>query len=355
MTLIAYTNNYNRPILIGDILLTSKEEGKQVEIPTFLQNIEGLLPTSQTIFPYSLRQKLYVINEKIAIGMAGNVYQMTRFLEDFKCFFKYYPTNKEGYAKFLETYDISDISECAIVICIIEKVDDSFQFTHNYIGDWNRVNHPVIEFSNVVGTGASSFIDTIKTFNGVDITGTHPVSINLSLLSNMIAMERLTLASIMEAWGAGFEIIECTDGNFKKVDELTFVIWKSKINEESTDLDKDPFLIFHYKYSNDVLIINTFSGGKIARYAVLPLDMKREDFNEDEVPASVDFSSKLLVSTFIIEYQNEFYFPTLVSELGDGTEAIKVNVKNNGSTIEVMIREDISRKLAQETIKIARQ
>lgn len=352
MTLISITHNYNRPIIIGDILTTSLEKGKEVEIPSFLSSVEGLLPKNQDYFPYQLRQKIYIIKDRLAIALAGNVYQMTLFLIDLKDYFEYYEVTEENYRKFISEYDLSSINECAILICIIEN--DKLKFNQYHYGNWLTFKHEMFETVMACGSGASNFIKLIKSSKNYSGKQYNPVAINLSILSNLLTDERFTLNSILNAWGAGFEMIECSKGIFKKVDDLTFVIWKGKVNEKLDDIEGDPILILHYKYVNDVLIIRSYSKGEIKGYGVLPLYMKKEEINENDYPNNVDFVSTKVISTYVLEdLKGNVYFPTFYTEPNDGIETIKVNVESNGS-IEILMRQDKIQDMINDIITSAK-
>jgi hypothetical protein len=341
MTLIALTVSGRVPMIIGDVLTTWSERGKNVEIPTFLGPIEHKLGVEQRNIPYSLKQKVYVIKDLISIALAGNVYQMTLFLKDLKDYFRFYEPTVANYEKFIQSYDLGNISNCSILVCLLESINDTAQFSYYRYGQWYIAENSPENYSIATGTGTAKFLDTFLNLNLKPSEPPHVASY-LTMLSVLLTEERFTLNSIMEAWGAGYEIIWVQDKKFQKIDNLTIVIWDCNFNEDGTDLRCAPVLIFHYKYHEEILIINTFNGSEIARYGVLPLDRKKEDIDLDRIPGNVDFVSSLVISTLLIRHRDgTVSLPTLVTEPGDGVEAVKVKVENNGSSIEALLRNDV--------------
>lgn len=244
MTVISLTTNYGYPILIGDILTTSKERVRGVLLPGFSQDVEENLPANQTYFPFALRQKIYVIKEQIALGMSGNVYQMTLFLQDIKNHFKYFAPTEENFLKFMETFDMESISECSVLVFIVAKNDKGEKDInlHHY-GEWKEYNHPAIQAGLITGSGANSFLERLNMI-GYDVhEGSNPSTINLTLASLFLADEVYTMESIMDSWGAGFEMIQFLDWKFRKLEEITFIIWDTKLSENSTEVDHYLFLL----------------------------------------------------------------------------------------------------------------
>lgn len=346
MTLISFTTNYGRPLLIGDLLTTSDQRGSALEIPTFMSNIDDDLPENSS-FPFELKQKIYVIKDHIALGLGGNVYQVTAFLKDIKGFFNHYEPNEVNFKRFMDGYDEESIDDCAILIFIVEYLDGEFHPTIQSHGNWEQYKDPLIEMGVVTGTGKNSFFEKLSLVKASERDENMARTINLSLLSMFIAEERYTMDTIAESWGAGFEVIEYRDGKFQKMNDHTFVICHSKLNDEGTAIINKPFLIMHYTYHGEILTINTYLAGEFKRYGALPLDIKREDFDQYEIPEYQGFHSTNVLCTFVIEKETGgFFFTTVLTNADNEDGMILVKFEPPAPAyLEVHIDQSITDKI----------
>ncbi|MET3977444.1 hypothetical protein ABIB62_000010 [Mucilaginibacter sp. UYP25] len=319
MTLISFTANYGRPILIGDLLTTSDAPRPAAQIPAFLSNIDDSLPDNAS-YPFELKQKIYVIKDTIALGLAGNVYQMTDFLKDIKGFFNYHESTEANLKKFMADYDKNAIDDCCILVFIVEYLGEEFHPSVHTHGNWEQYEDSLVQLGLITGSGKNAFFEKLALVNAGDRDEDKARTINLSLLSMFIAEERYTMDSIVEAWGAGFEVIEYSGGKFKKMDDHTFVICHSKLNETGTAIINEPFLIMHYTYHGEVLTINTYLASEFRRYGVLPLDIKRENIDQFDIPEYKGFRSSNVLCTFVIEKEDGGFFFTTVLTNGDNEE-----------------------------------
>src|SRR5690348_10792787 len=112
MTLIAYTVNKEIPFLIGDILISATGLEKGIQLPTNDFDITDYLITTEELKPFELRQKIYIISERVSIAFSGGVKQMTIFLKEFRLRCSYYDNTggitKEAISEFLNEYDLKN-------------------------------------------------------------------------------------------------------------------------------------------------------------------------------------------------------------------------------------------------------
>jgi hypothetical protein len=355
MTLVSYTSNYGRPILMADLLITSNDRRGSTEIPAFLSNVDEELPIGQQSFPYELKQKIYVIHDQIAVGLAGNVYEMTLFLQDIKSYFNHYPATLENVKNFMDNYDQESISGSSIIVLIVEISDSTL---YNYItayGKWEQYDDKWIERGIVTGTGASSFFEKLNhltpLLSETDKDGHR--GFNINLISLFMAEERYTMETIVDAWGAGFEVIEYTGSKFQKVDDLTYIVCHTEFIEQTKTVSNTPFLVMHYTYHGDILTINTYLDTEFRRYGVLPLTMKKEDFASDAIPAYEGFESKQVVCVFVIEKpEGGHYFTSILTHSESDEFTIKVSFRPPAPAyLEIQIDETISERIASEYLE----
>jgi hypothetical protein len=334
---------------MGDLLITTNLPGNLTEIPTFLDSVDAAMPSNQQSFPLGLRQKLYLINDQIALALAGNVYQMTTFLEDIKNFFKFHTTTYQNLNSFMEGYDQESVLDCSILVIIVESFEEALVPNILAFGNWERYTDPLIENGLITGTGKRAFFDKLQLISRDNSAHSDLRNTNLILLSLFLADERYTLDSIIDSWGAGFEVIEFYEGKFRKMDNLTYVICHTEINEEGTSLTNIPFLVMHYTYHGEILTINTYLDNEFKRYGVLPLDIKKENFDSSQIPDYNGFESTQVLCTFVVKKKNgNFFHTSVLTNPDDGFDAIKVKFQPPAPAyLEIHIDEMLSDKILE--------
>lgn len=347
MTLISLTTNFGNPILIGDLLITSEKVTAERQIPSLLSDVKDFFPNGKKYYPIDLKQKIYVIEEKIALGLAGNEYQMKEFLDDIQIFFKHHLPNEENFLKFINNYDYRNRDDCSILVFILEEEFGKIKPSVHVYGYWEEFCDPQIEVGVLTGSGKNAFKKKLQSLK-IDGDQTNVSrAINFSLIPLFLAEENQTLNSILEAWGAGFQLIEYVNGKFKKLDEYTIVVCKSTLTNSGKSIENDPYLIMYYKYYGEVLIINTVLNDVFKRYGVLPLNLKKENFEESLIPDFRSFESSIVLCTFVLEKNDDLFFTTVLHEGNDKDNRFKVRLKSNG-VVEVIIDEEVSEIVAKK-------
>lgn len=165
-----------------------------------------------------------------------------------------------------------------------------------------------------------------------------------------MAEERYTMESIIEAWGAGFEVIEYSENGFKKLDDFTYIICHSEFDSENITLKNTPFLVMHYTYHEDILTINTYLEDEFKRYGVLPLDIKKEDFDTSIIPPHNGFESSQVVCAFVIEKpEGGHYFSSVLTHSQSDQYTIKASFQPPAPAyLQIHIDDMISKKIAEE-------
>lgn len=229
MTLIASTLNYAYPIIVGDILMTSEEVKRDVAIPTFLKSVNDLLPADHKFFPFSLRQKIYVVTDSLAIALAGSEFQMRLFLEDIRMNFKYKPCTHSNVVDFVNGYDYSNFDQSACLLLHAEKKEEGVEMNTITIGKWQEAESPTLEYVYACGTGSEYFLNNssqrMHFGNAGDPNALYrAISLNYIQLSKLLGIERLNMETLKNSWGAGFEMIYFDGERFRKMDDITFII-----------------------------------------------------------------------------------------------------------------------------------
>jgi len=320
MTLIANTSNYNCDILIGDILMTSASRNREVGIPVFLGGVDQHLPNDQTFYPYSLRQKIYVVQDQLAIGFAGYESEIKPFFEDIRIFFRYREATSHHLRSFLEEYDFNGFGNSAAYILLAEKDENGTTIQHCTIGSWINGNSLTYEEVRACGSGAEDFLaeaaESLISSGEENVNFIHQtIALNYTLLIKILGKERLSLETIKKYWGAGFEMIYYDGNKFKKVDDITFLFWKGTLDIVTGKFEVSPFLILNYKYYDDLLVINSSNGSNFTSQGVLPFYLTKEDIDKSKLPQTLFSNAPKVCSTYFLELSNgKTSVPTFFTE-----------------------------------------
>jgi hypothetical protein len=360
VTLIANSTNYSFPLMIGDLLMSSEEKNSEVQIPVFLKDVENRLPTNQKFFPFRLRQKIYVLTDNMCIGLAGLEFEMRLFLEDIKLYFKFHESSKKEIEKFYNEYDFSNFSGSSLLIMYAEKTKDGHLIHQITRGHWNYKESKMLEHLYTCGSGSKTFMEFSDYYGEFYESQNTPslnraISLNFAILCNILSVERITLETIKSYWGAGFETIYFDGNKFKKITDITFLICTGKVNLDDESYEIAPFIALNFRYHNEILVITSTDFKKVEGYAVLPLTMKKEDVDINQIPNITNFNSHTFCTTFVLEFSNgTVYSPSVFTENNINHPGFKIDFTSNGSS-EIWINSEVEQKLVKDTIKIIKQ
>jgi hypothetical protein len=274
MTLIASTFNYNQPFLIGDLLISSETAIKSIQLPTNTSDVTKYL-NSNSYLPDKLNLKVYIINNHVAIALAGDVREITEFLKELKIRCSYYDEaiDEEVIMKFLYDYEYSTMfAQSAFCIYLGKPNGNKISFQHICYPDelWRTKTTEVFGKVFASGTGANEFLHQ-ATIEQVTRASTEKgsflrtKSVHLSFFARMLAVERFALVTVKKNWGGGFEMIYFDGKSFNKIDDFAYVINYGQF-DESGDFDLPvPELIQYYKYVDSILVITSIEVEKWER------------------------------------------------------------------------------------------
>jgi hypothetical protein len=337
MTLISLTANFGYPIIMGDILTSSEDTDTELAIPTFLQGVNHLLPAEQKLLPYKLRQKIYIIQEQLAVALAGSEYEMKFFLEELKNNFKYCELTLANLEAFLAAFDYEQVQQSAAIMLFAEKTAAGILLHERRIGTWREGPSPLHEHVFACGSGSEQFMKEAGVAmhtNGVGDPDplSQAISFNYILLAKLLVQERTTLETIKKHWGAGFEMIYYDGTKFIKMDDVTYVIWKAKLDLQTGKHEEYPFLILNFKYHGELLAITATDCIKTEGYGVLPIYMKKEDVDPAQLPSKPHIDGKRMCSIYIIELSNGYTVtPAFFTEKSAQPSFVTINANANDS------------------------
>jgi len=256
MTVISMTSNFGMPVLMGDILISSQNGTATFSLPTLLNGIGEEFGNTTQYLPIGLKQKLSIINDQLCVALGGRLDQIYSFNNAlYAAFCNHIPDNDE-LEKFLHSYDKEKSTHLTslVLLAIIKKDEITFRIHH--LVNWLSEKNEELEHIYVAGSGALHFIEQARIKgDGSGYTNFFNKALvqNLQLLSNFIGLETTTANSILENWGAGYELVYFFK-KFKKLDDFSFIVFDGRYIQKNKLLFK-PIGVYKYKYFGNRLII----------------------------------------------------------------------------------------------------
>lgn len=356
MTMLSLTYNQGFPVLLTDILFTSEQGDKNFSLPTHLDGVKRLISNDIiTRSPIDLRQKVYIINERLCVALGGRLDQMYSFLNYIQAFFEHKIPSAQELDEHLEGYDKSKIDNLLAIVILATVNGNKVEFETKTLGRWNKEQHEVFNYIFSGGSGSNDFLSAARQYSGgIGYTNelNKALTQNLDLLSKFMGFEVTSENSILNRWGAGFELTYFYFTKFKKLKEYTYILL-SGIYDDNTGLSCNPYSVMKYKYYDDILIIRAANNDREQLFQVNPINKENDKlkFSQSDLP---DFQSRDFILGYIIKLPNgQIYMPSFVI-LVDKLNMVKLIVKNGRMLISIdasltkHILNDIKRILTQK-------
>ena len=261
MTVIFHTNA-GMPVLAGDMLLSAADPSINTRLrlpsqPTGIATPAGAPPK---YVPVSMRRKVFIVNDCMAVGAAGSAEHIGLFIGDLADTF----CNRRGFTRyeletFLEKYKVSqhggEILNQVGAIIIAEATDWRGSLAK---GLANRRNVFSKRFGRVVaiGVGADSIVKEIDRLDNNYKYGmsqpsdgeTHfpefeTLMANLTLIANVYWREFTSPDIVFEGWGGAYDLIyQDQNKSFRYLEDYTIVLrlFDGERTEKGIQLNERP-------------------------------------------------------------------------------------------------------------------
>lgn len=269
--MIASTFSEEMPFIIGDLLFSSKEGKPDFMSPTQLSSIpRTAVAYDPEYMPHELWQKIYILRDNLAVALAGDYYEMKTFLQELKLRLTIYETlSKDSIERFLQDFDLSkNFSHSVMLMLLVTPHDDVSYVNRFFYGRWARLKNEHFGSIWASGSGAESFLrqfDAPVTFTTASPRETvdYAIAANLGLLAKWLAIEKGSGITLRDHWGSGFEMIFFNGQQFAKFQEIAFVIFEGRSDENGVTEAVFPAVVIFMRYENEILFITSLnlSGG----------------------------------------------------------------------------------------------
>lgn len=315
MTLIVTTQNSGVPIMIGDILVSSKTENKGISLPNFFEGLNDQILSQSISFPSSLRQKIYILNNQLCLGLTGRMDQVFSFLNYFQAFFSTEEYRIEDLQGHLDTYPKEKKTELAGIFLSVRKLENNRSeiIAIKVGGCEEKVISP---FGKTIacGSGKKQFLEFLKSSDYLEKSGFDELGkalySNLTSIAAQLGNEAALANTITEAWGAGFEMIYYWNGKFQKLDQFTIFMFTGEFSLEGklkSGLNK----CMKFQQENDELMgIRVIHGnGEKMNFGIPPLNKDPSDYLNVKV-TDPKFDSAHTIASYVIKMPNgKIYSP----------------------------------------------
>jgi hypothetical protein len=279
MTLIALTVNHGYPVLMADILLSSKE-GSGMALPTYVNGTADLFFEMEKK-PIGLTQKLYVINDRLALALGGRLDKMRTFLNRIQVLYGDVNFDDNDLDEFVTEFENDSGDDLfAIVILRRRSIKDNVFYVRP-VGSISMKDSKMFDRTFAGGSGADSFLRYVNSTSAMhtDITNTDRfLSSNLSVIGYFLGLEMLTGNSLTNLWGAGFEMIIFEEGKFVKLKEYTLVVVWCEFGTK-IEFNSAPVLTLLFNYEDNALVIRAIDKEKEQFFATPEINDGRESIN----------------------------------------------------------------------------
>ena len=249
----------NYPIMVGDILLSSKYYTRNdFTIPTHDSALT--FPPEFKMAPCGLRQKLTVISDHFIVGWAGDAYPARELIEKLLEGNEQEPYTLDSLNSYLDSLGSSVWQNNIALAGFIKEP--------NRVGWFGRNAEYVttgIGEVGLLGSGVESIKRYLQNFTILPISSdtngnnlSHHLLTTLGLTGGLLSAEIKSGAGLDKLFGAGYELATWIDGAFKKVDNITYLFWQAWTDGKRAQI-RFPHRSLKISYLKDILVIRVDS------------------------------------------------------------------------------------------------
>lgn len=257
MTLITSFDVQGCPVLFGDLLISSDENLKQtISVPT-INEITKIFPKGSGFVPTSLRQKVALINENLALAWSGSALGakviLGQLIQEAP---KKLHWNLVDLSAFFKDFD-GQYGEDVGIVGFSNDGKGIFSFGYGKcVEKFSTAKYGLVRLS---GSGAIDF----KKYLDMDIPlasrAVNPlenaVGTTLLLSTHMHGLESISGMNLLQYYGGGFEMASYVRKKFQKIDDITYLVWTGFQEDDLSWRLNLPRAAIKYYYENDVLLI----------------------------------------------------------------------------------------------------
>lgn len=316
MTLIVGFSVGPQPVLLGDLLLSGPESQVDLNLPTIGES-QKVFPAGSGFTITGITQKVNILSENLMIAWAGTRYIAKSILTDLNERIRREPFTIKSLQDYFEDFRRSENrNQVHFVGTFVENTRVlSFAIGGEVVSDpaWGEVR--------LAGSGT----DDVKTFlknvqplklitAGSPEPGLEAVVRAVTLTSQLLQLELQNQSTLLQYYGAGYEIASLVAGRMAKIADVRYLLWEADATGETLQLGQ-PYYIVKNSYLNGVLAIRssrltdkTRDGMPLFDESTHLVEPAFRAISEEDVKAfrskPPDMNSRFLVNLFLVRYRD---------------------------------------------------
>jgi hypothetical protein len=278
---------------------------------------------------------------------------MYSFLKAIKVYFEKHIPTEEEFFDFLDHYDKEKKTHLIELVLLAINENNRVRFTSYFIGEWKGRKHQLFEEVFANGSGQEDYLNEIgSSFNNVfkrddskapENGFVTAVTNNLLVYGRFLGLESITAQTLLKNWGAGFEVILFVNGQFLKLNDITFL---TMVGEKYSNkpLAVSPKNCLKFFYHDEALVIRANGVGQEQIFCAIPID-KEEKYKSFEVTLP-DYNSNLTLLAYAIKTDNDILqTPVMVIPNNLETPLPSVKIATENSVLQILIATEIDKSI----------
>ena len=332
-------------MLAGDMLVSVPGPNSHTELRLPSQPNGIVIPSDSipSYIPVSMRRKIFVVNDHMAVGAAGSASHIGTFIGDLGDEFRDRSKFKHSEIKtFLNQYASSqqggEVLEQIGALILAEATDWRGSLT---IGLTNNHKNIISQrFGRVVtiGSGSGSIIEQVHRFdNNYKHGESQPpdgemrfpefrtLAQNLQVLANVYWKEFTSPANIFDAWGGAYDLIY-QDSNkvFQYLNEYTIFLRLFDVDQAEKGIQL--MNVLKYQRRPDFSFITMLNNKKLDFFGAKDITASGEPITVRFVWDDITMNSKVHISIIAVGRRNRFLDPMIQIDGLDPSEQSKQTV-----------------------------
>ncbi len=270
MTIVASFSIDGFPVLIGDLLVSSFNDEKNYEplnIPT-CDNVNAIVPPETWNFVSSLQRKLVLLNDRLAIAWAGNLYAAKAIIKELRDQLDVDTFTIDDVIRLIDGIDGIGKQDLFLAGIALERLGDEItiaNFAWDHEHKWKSPHIETQAFGDVYagGSGRDDLAAVLGEFKSLPEFSheANPlekaVLITLYVLGYLTGQQSRVSQGLSSMYGGGFELITLIDGKLQKVDDISYHLWQLK-ELKPNSFKITPHNTLKYSYIENYLLIRKF-------------------------------------------------------------------------------------------------
>lgn len=342
MTLIAAFRPQGCPTLFGDLLLSGHERvNDQVSIPT-IGDVRNFYPEGSGWSITGLQQKIVLVSDNCAIAWAGSWLGARIAIGQLRDLASTQKLTAPLLRDFMDNMNEDTVNLGTSFVGLLISDDQVLYFKH----DAEYFEDPGVGSVFVEGTGKRAFREILATgiFTKLELSGDpNPVDVaastGLMIAGMLLRNEHASGSNLLEYFGGGYEVAVHTVNGFKKLGNMTFIMWEASVKRDLVDIA--PLFIVKQQYADDVLLLRSAMLRSANGFptvvdeqlhAILPIYKNKSEVGLP-APADVPYQSPLLCHCFLVRSNAQVAVHTRIQRSGPNSEPAMTFGDANGQLV----------------------